>query len=272
MRLTETSGQELLCRLPWWFLFVAVPIITLAFAGIYFGLAVSSPSNGIRDATTHEISFWTCVYFSVVTETTLGDGNISPIGVARAFVSLQVLLGLVLAGIAVAKITSARSSIVARLTAMTEGDWVDCVRSSNGTFVVGRTWIEGSPDGLIFQGTDFHGDGTRAGSFISHSISLSNGKASFAFQAFDFTKKLFSSGVQTIRFSNLVKGRYMRYSIAINDPTTREAFVGFGKRVETLPLKDKLYTRDTCNDGDIRAVRDFFSSEFVPGIGGNQSG
>lgn len=260
MRLTEISAQDILERLSWWFVFFSIAMITVTFGGIYYVLTVFVASDGIRDATSHQVSFWTCVYFSVVSESTLGDGNITAVGIARGFVGLQVLLGLAIAGIVVAKITSARSSLLVRLSARTEGDWVDCVRSSNGDIVVGRTWIQGEHSGLIFQGTDFHGDGTRAGSFISHSISLSNDKVSFAFQSFDFTKKLFSSGVQTIKFSKLLKGRYMEYSISINDPSSGYTFSGFGKRLESIPMNGRLANRDACGQEDIYAVREFFSS------------
>ena len=40
----------------------------------------------------------TCIYFSIVTKTTLGDGSIGPQGMARVVVCVQVMLGLVVAG------------------------------------------------------------------------------------------------------------------------------------------------------------------------------
>jgi hypothetical protein len=124
---------------------------------------------------------------------------------------------------------------------------------------VGCTWIQGEHSGLSFQGTDFHGNGTRASSFISHSISLSHDKASFAFQSFNFTRKLFSTGVQTLRFSKLEKGRYMEYSIAINDASSGHAFSGSGKRLESLPIKDRLRDIKAFTDQDICAIRELLS-------------
>ena len=83
------SFQENVGRIPWWLVAVGVAALTLLFALVYALLNTYSPSNGLVSSDSHErIVFLTCVYFSVVTESTLGDGVISPHGAARAVVGI----------------------------------------------------------------------------------------------------------------------------------------------------------------------------------------
>ena len=138
MRFGDTSFQQfLVLRVSGWMVALLLLLITVSFAGIYLGLTTYSPSNGIHDVSNGNISFWTCLYFSIVSESTLGDGNITPRGFSRACVSIQVLIGLMVVGLVVAKIVGARSLLLARISHMTEGDWVDCLTAADGETVVG---------------------------------------------------------------------------------------------------------------------------------------
>jgi hypothetical protein len=168
------------------------------------------------------------------------------------------MVGLVVAGMLVAKIVSARSSILVKLSEMAEGDWVDCVTDQDGNTVLGRTWIQAEQTGLCFQGTDFHESGMPAASFISHSIAFSKSKASFKFQSFEFTNKVFSEGVSTLEFSDIDKnGRFTKYSIKIADRSI-PIFSGSGYRLELTPLRDRLKTREDCPEDAIRELREFY--------------
>jgi hypothetical protein len=163
MNLSRRSFQEVIGHMPWWLVAVVVGVMTVAFGALYYilgGLKSSDPSE--------PISFLACVYFSIVSESTLGDGTITPHGVARAVVSIQVLFGLLTAGILVAKIVSAPSAAAARIARMVEGEWVDCL-DSDGDRVLGRTSLYSAANGLCFQGTDFLGDGTR-GAGLFHTL------------------------------------------------------------------------------------------------------
>ena len=73
-------------------------IIILIFATIYFfaGLAFSGDSLGFNTELTlweNTKIFFSALYFSVVTFTTLGYGDLAPIGVARAFAALEAFIG-----------------------------------------------------------------------------------------------------------------------------------------------------------------------------------
>ncbi len=57
-----------------------------------------------------EVTYWVGIYFSVVTISSLGYGNMHPMGVSMALTSMEVLIGLGMIGIMIAKITSQRLS------------------------------------------------------------------------------------------------------------------------------------------------------------------
>ncbi len=88
--------------------------IALAFLLVIFGFALSYYFlGGLREGpgeSGSKQSFWNDVYFSVVTISSLGYGDIVPTGYARVLSASEVLLGLAFMGIIVAKLSSARIS------------------------------------------------------------------------------------------------------------------------------------------------------------------
>ncbi|WP_460384059.1 potassium channel family protein [Pseudomonas amygdali] len=77
--------------------------VTLLFAGCYWCLAISGkpifkdiPYSG----------FWDAGYFSLVTITTLGYGDLQPLGFARLLAGLEAVTGLVFAGYAISQVVS----------------------------------------------------------------------------------------------------------------------------------------------------------------------
>ena len=57
-----------------------------------------------------DIAFLTGIYFSIVTISSLGYGDMHPMGFSKALACIEVLLGLVVIGIMIAKVTSRRPS------------------------------------------------------------------------------------------------------------------------------------------------------------------
>jgi hypothetical protein len=82
----------------------------LLFSIAYFVL--TSFQEGIASNTTpaSQITVWTSIYFSVVTVSTLGYGDIIPQGFSKILACLEVVFGLTMMGIIVAKLTSGRLS------------------------------------------------------------------------------------------------------------------------------------------------------------------
>ena len=55
-----------------------------------------------------DITFLTGIYFSIVTISSLGYGDMHPMGFSKALVCIEVLIGLAVIGIMIAKVTSRR--------------------------------------------------------------------------------------------------------------------------------------------------------------------
>lgn len=105
-------------------LLVTLAGITLAFALAYWGLASAYP--GLLVETYHEgsrLTFGDALYFSVVTLSSLGYGDIRPEGIVRLLAGLEVVLGLSFFGIIVAKISSAKQDYILRR--MYYADFID---------------------------------------------------------------------------------------------------------------------------------------------------
>jgi|HubBroStandDraft_1064217.scaffolds.fasta_scaffold03133_4 hypothetical protein len=163
--------------------------LTVLFALVYFLLTLQFPGDGLRttgqQAGSEAVSFLTCLYFSVVTESTLGDGSISPLGFSRAIVGLQVLLGLVIFGILIAKLLSAPVSVAARINRMVRGDWVDLVRGVDGLLMLGVTYLDVERNGLCYLGKDYTVDGAFIGSFESQVFEIAGRTAKFTFSEYE---------------------------------------------------------------------------------------
>lgn len=78
---------------PFFSVFLIALNIPMSFAFVYFGLQQSN-QNCISDLSSVEDA----IYFSITTFTTLGYGDMSPIGSCRLITSLQALLGLLTIG------------------------------------------------------------------------------------------------------------------------------------------------------------------------------
>ncbi|HEX7286532.1 MAG TPA: potassium channel family protein [Candidatus Angelobacter sp.] len=88
-------------------LFLIVCGSLLLFAMLYWlaGRYGQGPVSGDRS-----VSFRDCVYFSVVTFSSLGYGDILPRGISKVFASVEVFFGLALFGIFIAKLSSSKQS------------------------------------------------------------------------------------------------------------------------------------------------------------------
>lgn len=87
-------------------LFVVFVFAVFAFAVMYRTL-ITLPGNGIK-LQEGQPTLMDCVYFSVVTVSTLGYGDIVPLGFSRLVASLETLFGLTFVGYSISQVLSAR--------------------------------------------------------------------------------------------------------------------------------------------------------------------
>jgi hypothetical protein len=85
-------------------------LVALGCAVIYYFLTPYGQGLGRDLKPLTSVTLFDALYFSVVTISSLGYGDLSPIGFSRAIAGLEVLFGLSFMGILIAKITSRRLS------------------------------------------------------------------------------------------------------------------------------------------------------------------
>ena len=87
---------------------VVFATIIMTFACAYFCLTPSSNGIGVNGVPNASLTFADSMYFSVVTISSLGYGDMHPMGWSKLLVGIQVLFGLFFMGVMLAKLTSFR--------------------------------------------------------------------------------------------------------------------------------------------------------------------
>ena len=90
-------------------------MVILGFAAVYwafgvFGVGMLEFTSG----TQRDVNFWDALYFSLVTVSSLGYGDIRPVGWTRLLVGAEVIIGLSFFGLLVAKISSVKQDYILR--------------------------------------------------------------------------------------------------------------------------------------------------------------
>ncbi len=102
-------------EIPLFWMVTALAAVILGFATIYWGLG--HLGGGLLEftyETNRSMTFGDALYFSLVTVSSLGYGDIRPIGWTRMFVGAEVIMGLAFFGILVAKISSVKQDHILR--------------------------------------------------------------------------------------------------------------------------------------------------------------
>ncbi len=109
--------MEILTKAPYGQLFSLWTGIVIAYALAYFFLSYPESINGITGLTGMESvpRFWNSLYFSIVTSTTVGYGDLTPQGFCRAVAASQSVIGFFIAALFVAKIVSHRQEMTLEL-------------------------------------------------------------------------------------------------------------------------------------------------------------
>ena len=114
IRWLRTLGKRLLVFLiedisffAYFFIFL---VIVMVFGVSYFVLTPMGHGIGANSESITDVSFGNGIYFSIVTFSSLGYGDMHPMGLSKILASAEVLIGLALIGIMIAKVTSRRLS------------------------------------------------------------------------------------------------------------------------------------------------------------------
>ena len=91
-------------RMRWHIVFFVVAIV--AFGIAYWLLTPCGHGIGQNLESLPEITFFKSIYFSIITVSSLGYGDMHPMGYSKAFACIEVLMGLAMIGIMIAKVTS----------------------------------------------------------------------------------------------------------------------------------------------------------------------
>lgn len=89
-------------------LFLFWILLNVAFASAYFLLSIYHPAHGITLPATHTLTedLYDSVYFSVTTVTTLGYGDILPLGLSKSLAMIQASVGVMIFTVFVGKMVS----------------------------------------------------------------------------------------------------------------------------------------------------------------------
>jgi Ion channel len=213
-------------------LFLSATALTLLFAAAYWLLSQQLPAHGLRSPESEPAAdLLGALYFSVVTETTLGFGDFRPLGFSRVLVALQVVSGLVLAGVGVAKITSAHGRAVRLVSYKASGDWIEVWFSHEGDLMLTHAVIYNDDSGLHLNGENFDAMGVPRGFFQGQLIGGNGSCYRFSYSNRDSATDFFVEGIQSLMFQGSGKGdRWDRYTGTAHDFGTKRSTVYEGHR------------------------------------------
>lgn len=147
---------------------LAFLIWVLLFAVIYWITSSLSQGEHLASGSAVVKGFWDSLYFSTVTATTLGYGDIAPVGWLRLAAAIEVIGGLVIAGLIVSVLAAMPMHLMRAGLKECVGTWIERAQFKKGERLPFYTLTEFSlaPDGttLTCIGENFDGDETTHGS------------------------------------------------------------------------------------------------------------
>ena len=229
--------RYLIDQLQTWKLLLFVVAMTFAFGLVYYQISIHSSINGLSETNHSKITFWNAVYFSVVTETTLGYGDITPVGWSRVLVCLQVCMGLLIAGLIVARITAAQAKKMRLIAQQANGYWIEPFKIGNDVHLsFSHIYYDG--ENLRYDGDNYDRQGLYEGRFKSELKSVEGNVLSFDYFNLERTH-LFEGGNQEVTFEGENHSVWTRHSAKCYDYKKEETtlYVGF----KASPAEIKIF-------------------------------
>lgn len=239
-----STSPLLLDRVPFWAIVAMNVGAAFAFAGIYHLLGTQWPQHGIAQLHPGAAMLWhEYLYFSFVTQATIGYGDFLPLGFSRLFACLQAGVGIVSVGLLIAKITTASISRYNMLRKEACDDWVDLVRQRDGRLEVGILSIEWRDGGLQFVGHNYNPEGVLVDSFHSHLLEDEWPRSlTFRYTSHD-TGLDYAEGYLTLWMHAPKGGRPTAFSASVRDnikPDAKPVIRGWRVQPEERELLRKL--------------------------------
>lgn len=166
-------------------------------------------------------------YFSIVTVTTLGYGDLQPKGLIKLFASIEVLGGLIFVGLAVNSILSIPVRRTRKAIKECTGWWVEKTTVENKTFF-SFTWMNYDGDKLVKNGVNFDPGGemhntTYKGNLLTNSFPL----IFSIYQNDRYSSKYYTHGIFKIEMLLDMNGKYTQYEGSCYDSLgMRDRIVG----------------------------------------------
>jgi len=109
-----TGPIEKLNRFSYSSLLVLWLVLAIVFGSSYFFLAVYLPAHGptqLAEDSSLGVMFWDSMYYSIITATSTGYGDITPQGISKALASIQSILALLIWALFITKLVSHKQEV-----------------------------------------------------------------------------------------------------------------------------------------------------------------
>jgi len=204
----------LIDKIPWWGFVSLWLVLTLGFASLYYVLPVGDCPT-IK--TLGYQKFFDALYFSIVTETTLGYGDILPMGWSKFFVCIQVMGGLFLAGVIITRITSSHGRELRRIDRKASGYWIEPFIHPDEEFMISFSHIYRDGGTLRYDGDNYYESGTFDGYFRSKLIIYDKEVLKFEYSNNETERSKYVEGILILTFEKTFKNQWIQHSACCHD-------------------------------------------------------